>query len=229
MERQPEPMAGPGAEEHALGALTPRALAPQLVTGGVAPFAAYALARHGGLPDATALALSSVPPLLAVGVEGAWRRRLNIFGAIALVGIVAGLVAMALLHGNELTLKMRESVVTGFFGLVCLASLVAPGRPVMFHMGRALAGGAGAERVQEFDALWERPEARRVFTLLTAWWGTGLVLEAGLRALLAVELPTGEFLVVTPVIGWVVIGALVYLTIRYTRLTRRRAAAAEAA
>lgn len=55
-----------GPETHALGALSPRALAPQFLTGGVAPFLVYALCRHLGVPDSSALALSSIPPALSV-------------------------------------------------------------------------------------------------------------------------------------------------------------------
>jgi len=44
-------------------------------------------------------------------------------------------------------LKMRESVVTGLFGVVCLLTLVLPVKPAMFVMGRALtAGAAGSPR-----------------------------------------------------------------------------------
>ena len=234
VERQPadavaQPAEGPAPEEHALRALTPRALLPQILTGGVAPFLAYQLARHSGMSDASALATSSVPPALAVMGEWAWRRRLNVIGAIALVGIAAGLVAMAFLHGNELMLKMRESVVTGIFGVVCLGSLVLPGRPVMFHLGRAMAGGGAPEQASEFDTLWERPEARRTFTVVTAAWGIGFVLEAGLRTLLALELPTGQFLAITPVLGWGVVGVLIYFTVTHTRSSRRQAEELEAA
>ena len=227
MERQPAdvgaaPSDGPAPEEHALRALSPRALWPQILTGGVAPLVAYQVARHGGLADSTSLALSSVPPALAVVGEWAWRRRLNVIGAIALVGIVAGLVAMAFLHDSELLLKMRESVVTGIFGVVCLASLALPVRPVMFYIGRAMAGAATPERAQEFDGLWDVPEARRAFTVITAVWGVGFVAEAGVRALLALEMSTGQFLAVTPVLGWGVVGVLIYVTIAYTRTSRRR-------
>lgn len=213
----------PAPEEHALRAISPRALLPQVLTGGVAPFVAYQLARHGGLSDASALAVSSVPPALAVLVEWAWRKRLNVIGAIALVGIAAGLVAMAFLHGNELLLKMRESVVTGIFGVVCLTSLALPGRPVMFFLGRAMGAGGDRERAREFDGLWDQPEARRAFTVITALWGVGFVLEAGLRAVLAFELSTSTFLAVTPVISWAVVGVLIYLTIAYSRASRRQA------
>jgi hypothetical protein len=208
-------------ESHALGALSPRALAPQILTGGVAPFVVYQICRHAGVADATALALSSVPPALSVVGSWAWRKRLDPIGTIALMSIGAGLVSMAVFNGSELMLKMRESVITGLFGFVCLVSLVAPVKPAMFVMGRALTGGADRSRMVEFDALWDQPPARRVFVVLTAVWGVALVGEAGARAVLALTLSTGTFLAVTPVLGWSVIGALIYFTISYIRANRR--------
>ena len=222
-------VAVPTAEDHALGALNPHRLLTQALTGGVAPLVVYEIGRHAGLADATALAVSAVPPALSIVVEWAWRRVLNVIGAIVLVGILLGLAAVLVLHGNELLLKMRESVVTGLFGLVCLSSLALPVRPALFHVGRALAGAGDRERGREFAALWEEPRARRVFTVMTAVWGIGLLLEAGVRAALAAELSTGKFLTFSPVVGWVVIGSLLYWTITYTRASRARAEAEAAA
>jgi hypothetical protein len=214
---------GASPEAHALGALSPRSLAPQMLAGGVAPFLVYALCRHFGVSDGASLALSSVPPAVSVLVSWAWRRRLDPIGLIALVSIGAGLIAMAALDGNELMLKLRESVITGLFGLVCLVTLVTPGKPAMFVMGRALTRSAPRSKADAFDALWELPEARRVFVVLTAAWGVGLVLEAGARTLLALTLPTGPFLAITPVLGWAVIGGLIYFTVSYVRARRRDA------
>jgi hypothetical protein len=191
-----------------------------VLTGGVAPVAVYALCRHFGVSDGASLALSSVPPAVSVLASWAWRRRLDPIGLIALASIGAGLIAMAVLHGNELTLKLRESVVTGLFGVVCLVTLVTPGKPAIFVMGRALTRSASPSNTDDFDALWELPEARRIFVVLTAAWGVGLVLEAGARTVLALVLPTGPFLAVTPVLGWAVIGGLIYFTITYVRARR---------
>ena len=228
----PEPgvtAAEAGAESHAIAALSVRRLAPQILTGGVAPFVVYELGRHAGLSDPTALALSALPPAVSVVASWAWRKRLDPIGLIALIAIVSGLVAMAFLNGNEILFKVRESVVTGAFGLLCLVSLVLPVKPAMFVMGRALTGDVSSEsdgseeRVREFDALWEEPRARKVFVLLTLVWGIGLLGEASLRTTLVFVLSTGAFLAVTPVLFWLVLGALLWFTVTYVRSSRRLA------
>lgn len=219
----------PSSEEHALAAMSPRALLRQALTGGIAPLVAYELARRAGVADATALAISAAPPALAVVAEWLWSRTVNAIGVVVLVGILLGLGAAGVFHGDELLLKMRESVVTGVFGLVCLVSLVLPVRPAMFHMGKAMAGAGNPEARREFDELWELPPARRVFRVVTLAWGAGFVLEAGVRAALAFELSTGRFLAVTPVVSWIVVGSLTYWTISYVRASRRRGEAEAAA
>lgn len=213
-------------EDHALGVLSPSMLLRQALSAGVAPVVVYQIARHAGVSDTSALAWSAAPPAIAIAAEWVWRKQINVIGTIVLTGIVLGLGAVTLLHGSELLLKMRESVVTGLFGLTCLTSLVLPMRPVLFHVGRALAASADRQRGADFDLLWDQPAARRVFVVLTLGWGLGLVTEAGIRAVLALELSTGRFLAVTPVVGWVVIGSLLWWTFRYVRAARRRTEAA---
>lgn len=216
------PSGAASVEDHALGALSPSMLLRQALTGGVAPIVVYEIARHAGGSDANALAWSAAPPAIAITLEWLWRKQLNVIGAIVLTGILLGLGAVTVLHGNELLLKMRESVVTGLFGLVCLTSLVLPVRPALFYVGRALAATADRQRGADFDALWDNAEARRVFVVLTLGWGMGLVTEAGVRALLALELSTARFLAVTPVVGWIVVGSLLWWTFRYVRAVRRQ-------
>lgn len=217
-------------EDHALATLSPRRLILQMLTGGVAPLVTYELGKHAGLSDPTALATSAVPPALAIGAEWLWRRQINVIGTIVLTGILLGLASVAVFHGNELLLKMRESVVTGMFGLICLVTLVLPMRPAMFHVGRALASAADREKGREFATLWDVTEARRVFIVLTLVWGLGLLVEAGARAVLALELSTGRFLATAPVAGWIVIGSLLAWTFSYSRRSRQRGeAAAQAA
>lgn len=225
METVSSPASAGAPEDPILGALRPRALAPQLAAGGLAPFLVYQLAHRNGLADATSLALASIVPALWVLGNWAWRRRLEVIPGLALFGITVGVIGVVALHGSEMVLKMRESLITGTLGLVFLISLAVSDRPAVYHLGRAMASGQGAGARADFDTLWGEERARRVVHVLTIVWGIGLFGEAVLRALLALTLPTGTFLALTPVVGWVIIGSLMWFTVVFIRNNRARAEA----
>jgi hypothetical protein len=122
-----------------------RSLVRQLVIAGLFPIIAYALLRPHMSSDAVALAIVMVFPAADVLGERVWRGRFEPIGIIVLAGICIGLIGALALHGDPLLLKMRESLLTGVFGLVCLLSLAAP-RPAMFYLGRAFATGGDPAR-----------------------------------------------------------------------------------
>jgi len=202
---------------------TLRSLAPKVVVAGVLPFIGYNLLRPHVGSDATALEAVTLFPVADVGVER-WRRgRFEPIGMIALVGIALGLVGAVVSHGDATLLKLRESVITGALGVVCLVSLFLR-RPVMFFLGRTFATGGDPKAVAEFNTIWDRPGAPRRFRRVTAVWGVGLLGEAVGRTILAYTLSTGRFLAVTPVLGWGVIGGLIWYTVKERRAGERLAA-----
>src|SRR5207244_8991001 len=109
-------------------------LAPQLVVAGVLPVVGYSLLRPHVGSDAVALAAVMVFPVAEIAFERLRHGRFEPIGMIALIGIVLGLVGAVALHGSATLLKVRESLLTGLFGAVCLGSLAAK-RPVMFYLG----------------------------------------------------------------------------------------------
>jgi hypothetical protein len=148
-------------------------------------------------------------PLIDIGIERRRHGQIEPIGIISLIGIVVGLIGAVALHGNATLLKVRESLLTGLFGVVCLGSLVAA-RPVMFYLGRAFATGGDPVKVAEFNTMWNRPGAPRRFRIVTAVWGLALLGEAVLRTVLALTISTQRFLEIAPVVGWVTIGALMW-------------------
>ena len=221
----PVVIASAAPEDPILGALKPRELLPQLLIAGGGTLGVYQIAHHNGFTDASSLALATIVPALWVVGNWAWRRRLDVIPGIALVGIVIGLIAVVALHGSELVLKMRESLITGTFGLVFLISLVVSKRPVIFHIGKAFASGGGDGAKADFETLWGDERAQRVMRTLSLVWGVGLFGEACLRAILALSLPTGTFLTLSPPVGWVITGSLMWFTVTFIRRNRRNAEA----
>jgi hypothetical protein len=199
-----------------------RRMGPQLVMAGVLPVIGYALLRPHVGSDATALAAVMVFPLIDIGVAR-WRHGgFEPIGVISLIGIAVGLVGAVALHGNATLLKLRESALTGAFGAVCLASLLAS-RPAMFYVGRAFAAGGDPDRRASFGEIWEQPGAARRFRVVTAVWGLGLLGETALRTVLALTISTETFLAFAPVVGWVVIGALIAYSTYVIRVGEREA------
>lgn len=198
-----------------------RAMLPSAVGGGVVPFVVYTLVRHRVGSDAEALMIAGAFPAAWVVVEWARRRRLDPIGMIVLFGFVVGVVTSVSLGGNAFVLKVRDSAFTFLFGLACLASLWWR-RPLMFFIGRALSAGDDPIRVAAFDALYEFDDGPRTFRSITALWGVGFVVEAGLRVLLAVALPTATFLAVSPVLLGGVTAGMFVVTLKVSRAAIRR-------
>jgi hypothetical protein len=201
-----------------------RALAPQLLVAGVLPVIGYALLRPHVSSDAKALAAVLVFPVAEIVTQRVRRGVFEPIGIIAMVGIGIGLVGAVALNGSATLLKVRESIVTGAFGVICLASLPMS-RPAMFYLGRAFATGGDPDKVAEFNARWELPTVPRRFRFVTAVWGLSLVAEAILRTALALTIPTEAFLVISQVVNWSVLGGLLWFSVASSRAGERSVAA----
>jgi intracellular septation protein A len=112
---------------------------PSIVVNGLLPFVAYQLLTGQGLDCFRALLATSVFPLVGVTWGWARTRQLDGIAVISLVFIALGL-ATSLISGDARFYLVKESFLTGLFGLVCLGSLLLP-RPLMFYFGRQFASG----------------------------------------------------------------------------------------
>jgi hypothetical protein len=201
-----------------------RLLAPNLIVAGVFPVVGYALLRPHVASDATALAIVLIFPVAEVIVERLRRGRFEPIGIIALIGITLGIIGAVAFNGDATLLKVRESIITGIFGVICLASLFGR-RPAMFYMGRMFATGGDAQRMAEFNEVWDLPTVPRRFRLVTAVWGVGLVGEAVFRTVLALSIPTESFLVISQIVNWTVLGGLMWFSVASSRAGERRVVA----
>ncbi len=192
-----------------------------------APIVIYDVATDRGLPPVTALILSSVGPLLEMAITAVWRRRLDEFSTMVLVFLVIGIVA-SLFFDDPRLLLLKESVVTGLFGIVLLVT-VPTNRPLMFLFGRRFATGGDPERVAWWNGLWAYPGFRRTQRGLTFMWGATFVVEAVVRAVLTYRLSTETMVVVNAVVPLVVIVALVAATVVWARRSQRAGEARSAA
>ncbi len=186
------------------------------------PYLAYTLAKPH-LGEVRAIMAASVPPIVWSLVEFARRRRVDALSVMVLGGIALSLVAFAF-GGSAKLLLLRESLVTGLVGVIFLGS-VPVGRPLVYVLARASAARRSAEESSHLDEIKDTPGFRRTMTVMTLVWGSGLVAETCLRAVLVFTLPTGRFLIVSPIVGYATYGLLILWTLLYAREKRRRAEA----
>jgi len=190
----------------------------------VAPIVIYDVLTDRGVGVVPALIASAAGPALDLLVTAVRARRVDEFSLIVLAFLVIG-VLTSLLFDDPRLLLLKESAVTGLFALVLLGSLLAP-RPLMFYFGRRFATGGQPERLAWWNGLWQYAGFRRTQRVLTAVWGTTLLVEAVARGVLTYVLPVGTMVVINNVAPLVVIGLLVAFTVIYAKRSQAKAAAA---
>ncbi|WP_405007758.1 hypothetical protein OHV13_30100 [Kitasatospora purpeofusca] len=193
----------------------------------VAPIITYNQLTGHGYGEFTALVISAVWPAVDLGIYLAWQRRVDEFAAVSLLFL--GLTVAVTLAGpaDAHFLLVKDSVITGLFGVICLASLAAP-RPLMFYFGRKFATDGSAGSLERWEGLWALPGFRRVQRNLTVGWGVACLLEAGLRVGLSYVLDTDAMQALNTVLSLGVTALLVTWTIAYAKRARARGAAAGA-
>lgn len=187
------------------------------------PILTYGALTDRGVSEVPALLVSGVWPALEAALSLVLQRRMDEFSLFTLIFLGLGVVAAVGFNSARLLL-VKESAVTGLFGLVLLTSLLAP-RPLMFYFGRRFATNGTAESVAWWNGLWRFPGFRATQRTITVVWGVALLGEALLRILLAYQLSTGVMVVVSSVLPLAVLAALIFWTVGYGKRHARAAAA----
>ena len=193
----------------------------------VGPIVVYDVAVGAGIGEVPALLLSGVPPLVELVGTLLVRRHADEFSWFVLI-LIALSVVVAVLGGGPQALLLRESAITGLFGLVLLGSLLLAPRPLMFYFGRRFATDGTPGGLAWWNGLWQYPQFRSMQRRLTLMWGGVLLVEAVVRAALTLGLSTGTMVVVNNVVPPVVIAVLVTITVTWGRRAGRQAAARRA-
>src|SRR3954469_11436720 len=105
------------------------------------PLLTYRVLHAAGASDVVALISSGVPPALGVAVAAKRHHRLDVIGALVLLGVLIGTSLGLLTHDPKLVL-LEGAVPTLLFSLACLVSVLLR-RPLMFVLLRAMAGTRG--------------------------------------------------------------------------------------
>ncbi|MBD0708077.1 hypothetical protein BU197_06590 [Streptomyces sp. CBMA291] len=186
----------------------------------VAPILTYDTLTDRGWSEFAALLAGSVWPVLDSAVMIAWRRKVDEFAVVTLVFLVITAVVSLLGAHTARALLVKDSGVTGLFGLLCLGTLLAP-RPLMFYFGRKFATDGTPASTAWWNGMWQYEGFRSTLRTMTLVWGVAYVVEALVRIALAYTLSTSAMVVLSPVMIYTVLGALAVWTAWFGR---RRAA-----
>lgn len=186
---------------------------------------AFRLATAWGASEQVAYVVSGIGPLVSIGVT--WIRARTLSGVSLVILAFQLLSAVAAFVGgpDPRLLLVKDSVVTGGFGLVCLVSMLFP-RPLMFYFGQKFGTDGTAAGVAWWNGLWRFSAFRRSQYVISTLWGVGLLVEAGLRILLAYTVDFDTAYTVGAILPFVVLAGLITATIVIGQRTRRASSAA---
>jgi len=152
------------------------------------------------------LAASAAPPTLWSVYELARFRKLDALSLIVLAGILLSLSAV-LFGGSARLMMVRENLFTVPIGLAFLISAVTS-RPLIYDLAAAVIARESSERLAFFETVRQRPQVMHGLRVMTAVWGFGLVAQGVLLGWMAWTWPIERYLLLTPIIGYGILGAL---------------------
>ncbi|MFE3323524.1 VC0807 family protein [Streptomyces sp. NPDC059176] len=194
----------------------------------VAPIITYNTLADHGWSEFGALLVSGVWPVVDSAIHIAWHRKLDEFAVVTLAFmLVTALVSLVGTHSAR-ALLVKDSAVTGLFGALCLATLLAR-RPLMFYFGRRFATDGTAQSTAWWNGMWQYEGFRTTLRTMTVVWGVAYLIEAAVRIGLAYVLDTGTMASLSPVMIYTVLGGLILWTTLYGKRSRQRGEARAAA
>ncbi len=183
----------------------------------ISPFVVYQLAepRFG---DVHALFASMLPPLGWSLLEFFRSRRIDSLSLLVLGGIALSLLAF-IGTGSARFLQLRENLVTGLIGLIFVGSAII-GQPLIYILARAIMRRGSAEDLKTSATLDDDEQLRRSMMVMTLVWGFGLIAQAGFASVLVFYVSIPDYLLLSPFIGYGMLGALALWTFWYSRERR---------
>ena len=202
-------------------------LLPTLVFDALLPVVIFNLLTHYKVAAIWALAAGGASPALNNLRVWIRSRRLEPVGMLVLGFLVIGTLA-SLLSGSVVFALVKDSFLTGVFGLILLGSMFAR-RPLFFYLARQFVAGDDPERIAWWGDLWQHAEFRHGLRVVTVVWGVVYLIEAVTRVFLAFTLTPAQVVAISPVMGIGATVLLIVFTSRYLGAMRRRREARMAA
>jgi len=184
---------------------------PPLVFDLALPVLTYFVLTGFGVAKLLALCAGGVFPALNIARTWIRSHRIQPLGVIVITFIAIG-TAAALVSGSVFVALVKDFLLAGTFGLLCLGSLFVTPRPLMFYLLRQFIAGEDPVRLQWWESLLQRAPFRAALQRVTAIWGIGYVLQAVIGIACAWWLQPAQVVIISPLIALAALAALVAWT-----------------
>jgi hypothetical protein len=185
----------------------------------VGPLLTYrAAAPH--MPTNDALLLAGVLPLLRTAYGFIRHHRLNLIGVFSLLTVALKTLLALVLKDTRLIL-VSDSLITAVLGITLLASLLTAS-PMLIRLAQSILATTSSTQSQQLIQRWQQPDMHRFFTIITAVWGIGLLLECAVQVFLAFTLTTEQVLLLSPLVRYGVWVILVLWAVLFRWMSRSR-------
>jgi hypothetical protein len=134
---------------------------------------------------------------------------------------VALKILLALALKDTRVVLVSDSLITAVYGVLLLASL-RTSSPLLMRLIESVLDDAPSTQSQPLLPRESRPGARSLLTIITAVWGIGLLLECGVRVILALTLTVEQVLLISPIVRYGVLATLLLWAIFFARRRRSR-------
>ncbi|MFI9366161.1 VC0807 family protein [Kitasatospora sp. NPDC053057] len=179
--------------------------------------------RQQNVGVVTASLASGVLPALRTFYVMQKERRVDVVALFMVSTLILGGILGAL-TGDPRLMFAKDGWITGMIGLWLLITLMMR-RPFFLHAGKNIAlTKTGPESAEQWERRWDtEPAFRRGLRVLTAVFGVGLLLDAGVRVLIAYTVPIDNVPLVTNVQYLVLLAGLLTFMMRHTKKHNLRA------
>jgi hypothetical protein len=180
---------------------------PSLVFDLALPVLTFFVLTGFGVAKLLALCAGGIFPALNIARTWIGSRRIQPLGVIVITFMAIG-TAAALVSGSVFVALLKDFLLAGTFGLLCLGSLFATPRPLMFYLLRQFIAGEDAARLQWWEGLWQRAAFRAAMRRVTTVWGIGYVLQAVIGVTCAWWLQPAQVVIISPAMALAGLAAL---------------------
>jgi uncharacterized membrane protein len=190
----------------------------------VGPYFIFSLAEPHFAPGSTTpLLLSAIVPAAELSFMYLRKRVVDVIAIISLVQLAVGIAITLTAHSASAAVTghaMTHAALGFVFGVSALS-----GRPLVLSLARQTMAGSDPERQARFDEIAKIDGARRVFIRLSWIWMVTLCCNSAILLVAARALPTRDYVLVSPIISYGMLGLLIWGGIRYGRYAAAKAMA----